>query len=760
MTARGDEVILPLVADDAVLGYRIARSLELDGGVEGRYLAYVDPATGGVLAVHQQNLFANGTVHYRAVDRHPGRARIDRPAPHAYVTLGGNPMTTSEAGTLSWSPDAPQTLTTNVAGTFAAIVNKATDGTPATAELLLQPGGATVWDPSADAHVDAQVQTYLAVNAAKRYVREQIDPDMPTLDDPMIANVNIENACNAFFDGDTINFFQASARCQNTGVLEDVVYHELGHAVHIHQVIEGVGAFDGALSEGASDFLAASITNDPAMGRGFFYTDEALRHLDPEGLENQWPRDIGEIHHTGLIFGGLFWDMREAMIDKLGQREGERVVNQLFVATLRRAASIPTSMIEALAADDDDGDLTNGTPNECVIRGAYGRHGLRTATGAVRAPGASPYNATTTVVRVELDQLSDRCAGDEIDFVTLIWRPGFTQVPVAGSQAMTRAANGRYWATLPLAIDGTLYYSAKVQFKDGSVMTLADNLADSFYTIYQGTTVDLYCTDFEDRDPFREGWTTAGDDKTRWQWGDAQAASGSDPKAAFSGTRILGQGLGADYTPDTSSVVYLPEIQVGQFSDVRLQYRRWLAVEDSHFDQARVTVGGHQAWINFTAEQGDASSIHHIDKEWRFQDVGLSGYTRGKQLHVGFELATDGGLELGGWSIDDVCVVANVHSICGDGVKTATEACDLGAANSDAPSASCRTYCMAAACGDGVLDRDEACDHGEAGDATCTPSCELLDPGGCCSTGGSPAGVGLLGLLVGLAMRRRRRRVP
>ena len=124
-------------------------------------------------------------------------------------------------------------------------------------------------------------------------------------------------------------------------------------------------------------------------------------------------------------------------------------MNQLFVATLRRATSIRTSMVEALAADDDDGDLTNGTPNECVIRGAYGRHGLRTAVGAVRAPGASPYNATTTVVRVELDELSDRCAGDEIDFVTLIWRPGFTQLPVAGSQAMTRVAKDRFWATLP-----------------------------------------------------------------------------------------------------------------------------------------------------------------------------------------------------------------------------------------------------------------------------------------------------------------------
>lgn len=753
----GPEVVLPLVADDAVLGYRVAVPLELDGGTAGRYLAYVDPATARPLAVHQLNHYANGTLKYRGVDRHPGRARIDRPAAHAHVTLGGNPMTTSSTGTLSWSPEAPLPLTTNVLGSFVTVVNKGPGGALATAQLELQPGGATIWDASADPLADAQVQAFLSTDTVKRYVRDKIDPAMPGLDVPTIANVNIENSCNAFFDGESINFFQASDRCQNTGLVEDVVFHEFGHALHTAEIIEGVGSFDGALSEGASDFLAASISNDPAMGRGFFYTDEPLRHLDPQGIEATWPRDIGEIHKTGIIFGGLFWDMRKGMIAKLGAEAGERAVNKLFVAVLRRASSIPTSMVEALAADDDDGDLTNGTPNECVIRDAYGRHGLRTVIGGIRAPGASPFNADATVVRVELDELSERCTGDEIDFVTLVWRPSFTPLPAAGSAAMTKLSNDRFWATLPLAIDAPLYYSAKVQFTDGSVMTLPDNLADSFYTVYQGQTVELYCTDFEERSPFADGWTTASEGKSRWQWGEAEAGAGTDPPVAYSGTRIFAQGIGSDYAPETVSSVSLPPIDVGQYSDVRLQFRRWLAVEDSHFDQARVTVNGRQAWINFTANSGDESSIHHIDKEWRFQDVGVSGYAPGHTIRAGFDLTTDGGLELGGWALDDVCLVANVQSICGDGVKSITEACDLGAANSDAPSAACRTYCMPAQCGDSILDRDEECDHGVDGDATCNKSCELLDTG-CCSTGGSPTGAGVLSLLVGWLLTRSSRR--
>jgi len=50
------------------------------------------------------------------------------------------------------------------------------------------------------------------------------------------------------------------------------------------------------------------------------------------------------------------------------------------------------------------------------------------------------------------------------------------------------------------------------------------------------------------------------------------------------------QVLNGDYAPKSSSYVGMPPIDIGQWSDVHLQYRRWLTVEDSHFDQARILV--------------------------------------------------------------------------------------------------------------------------------------------------------------------------
>ena len=761
VSAPGDDVILPLVADDAVLGYRLATPIQIDGGADGRYLAYVDPSTGTPLAVQQLNRYATGTLRYLGVDRHPLRGRRALPAHRAHVAVGAVPQTTTSDGGLSWTPDAPQLVDTAVVGDLVAVANRGPTGARATTQLSLSPGGIALWDASANSEQDAQLAVYASANAAKEFVRANLDPAMPGLDKPLPANVNLSQTCNAFFDGRSINFMSAGATCQNTGLIEDVVYHEFGHALHLAEIVDGVGAFDGAMSEGAADFLTASITGDPGTARGFFYSDEPLRHLDPPGDEATWPEDIGEVHRTGLIYGGAMWDLRTSLIATLGTPSGLALTHRIYLATLRRATSIPTSLLEALATDDDDGDLANGTPHECLIRAAFGRHGLRTASAVAAQPGALDTPSPSTEVTVDLSGLSALCATDTIDRVDLIWLPGYTRLPAAGTSPMTALSPTRYAAPLPLPSDDVVSYSARVRFTDGTTLIAADNLADPYYSLYRGPTVPLYCTTFDD-DPFVAGWTTGTSDNSPspWAWG-SPIAGGTDPPAAYSGTRILGQSLNGPYPKDLTTWVRLPDIDVGTWSDVHLQYRRWLATEDSFFDPARITVDGDQAWINASSNRGVASSLHHIDREWRFHDVRVSGFGFGHTLRLAFELKAEDELEFGGWSLDDVCVVANIHAICGDGLRTPTEQCDDGPANANTPN-TCRTYCKLPACGDTIVDAPEACDDGPAGSPLCTPACESLaapGDGGCCSSSsGSPAGSLLLALLAAIPLLRRRRR--
>src|SRR5262249_28845156 len=159
----------------------------------------------------------------------------------------------------------------------------------------------------------------------------------------------------------------------------------------------------------------------------------------------------------------------------------------------------------------------------------------------------------------------------------------------------------------------------------------------------------------------------------------------------------------------------------------------WLSVEDSHFDQAKILANDKQVFINTTQGNGNSSSLHSIDKEWRFQDVQVSRYANSHTMQIKFDLASDEGLNLGGWTLDDVCVVAVTSSVCGDGIKSPTEECDDGPNNADAPGA-CRTWCHVPTCGDGIVDEGEQCDGGPGGSSSCTPTCmNVEDNSGCCS---------------------------
>src|SRR5262249_20498944 len=76
------------------------------------------------------------------------------------------------------------------------------------------------------------------------------------------------------------------------------------------------------------------------------------------------------------IWGGAMWDLRQRLTQDLGDTLGNSVTDKLYYAALQRASNIPATYAEILAADDDDGDLSNGTPHVCAINQAFVRHGL------------------------------------------------------------------------------------------------------------------------------------------------------------------------------------------------------------------------------------------------------------------------------------------------------------------------------------------------------------------------------------------------
>lgn len=730
-------VILPIVRPRTGaaldIDYRLTEQLTVESlAGPGRWEVWVDSGTGAPIARRSLIHYATGKVLFDVSDRHPNGTRSARPSIFATHTIDGSPATSTSDGTLTWVSAVDGSVVTGVTGPLVAVTNGTVPGAPpppptVTATLTLPAGGNVTWSDTTE-FGDANLTAFIYANEVKQFAKTRLNPELAWLNGQLSVFTNEPGECNAYSTGDDIHFFPADGQCQNTGRMADVVYHEFGHSVHIQSIIDGVGDFDGAFSEGVSDFLASLITNDSGMGRGFFFTDAPLREINPVGAERRWPEDAtGGVHKVGEIIGGTLWDLRVALEAKLGREAGYEKTLDIYYSLLQRSSDIPSSYAEALLADDDDGNVTNGTPNKCEIDAAFGAHGLAdpSVSLGVKAPTRDGYNIAFSTTGG-----AAACPGaPSVQTAVVEWKKRggeIAEVPLAMSGA-------QYTGTIPTQPEGTVVqYKVTITLSTGTKMSFPNNPADPLYEFYVGPVTVLQCFGFEGG---FEGWTHGAMPATNDEWeASAPFALSSDPKTAFKDRKVLGLDLARDgaYRAMGKAFVDSPEIDVAGNTQVRLQFYRWLGVEDGFYDKARIYANGVEAWSNFTSmEDPGTTGLNHVDQEWRFVDVDLSAAAASGKVKVRFEIDSDAALELGGWSVDEVCIVA----VTGLGLT----------------------------CGNSEVDDGETCDDGNRVDGDgCSANCVDEDPGGgggCCSTGTGPVGAGALSLLtLGFLVLRRRRR--
>ncbi|HTM23076.1 MAG TPA: hypothetical protein VL172_21295, partial [Kofleriaceae bacterium] len=607
--------VLPLAGADGSLVYRAVVRVQVDlESPRGRWDVWLDAATAAPVARRQRLMFASATMTFDAPERWWGSTRHDYPAMGAGLTVGGNPVTADDAGLFSWTGTGTAAVIARARGPLVRVFNKA--GADASWTTSASGGDTLTWSAADDELVDAQITAYVHAQIVKQWARTV--SDIPFLDGQQETNVNINDTCNAFSDGTAINFYASGDGCGNTGRIADIVYHEFGHSLHEHALIAGVGSWDGALSEGLGDFVAATLIGDPDMGRGFFGTDEPLRSCDPQGMEYMWPDDVGEVHDTGRIYCGAMYDLRKNLVALLGEDQGVGLTNELFYESFRRADDIPSTYVELLAWDDDDGNLDNGTPHHCEIDDAYARHGLAEAAGDA-GPRVSPPTLEQLTVTLPTSD-SQICSGGNITGAALEWR--LRADPSVTGMVPMDAISGGFQAAIPPAPAGSVVqYRVIASQQAGAPVSFPTNRADPWYELFVGDVQVLYCTDFE-VDPAGDGWThelvsgDAGEGADDWQWGTPNGQNG-DPRTAYSGASVYGNDLGPDgwngqYQNGKFNRTTMPVVDTQGLEIVRLQYRRWLGVEDGSADHARITANGTEMWSNLA----DAGQTHHLDGEW------------------------------------------------------------------------------------------------------------------------------------------------
>lgn len=228
----------------------------------------------------------------------------------------------------------------------------------------------------------AQVTAFYWTTLARDFAKDFL---LPSHLWRLTTRVNIDATCNAGFSGAdlSINFFRSGNGCQNTSS-SDVVLHEYGHAFDF---VHG-GILDGGYSEGFGDALAILVTRQPLVGRDLSGAGTYFR--DARKVVT-FPPSTPEAHFAGRVYAGFTWELIQQLkkgsahhIDEDAFEVAKRII---LAADTMNPKDIPDAVRLAFLADDDDGDLTNGSPHFAQLAVAADSRRIPRPPDPIAAPG-------------------------------------------------------------------------------------------------------------------------------------------------------------------------------------------------------------------------------------------------------------------------------------------------------------------------------------------------------------------------------------
>ena len=473
--------ILPVVDGDMVTHHLVYEVFLSASEPVGNYIALVDAHDATLLWRHNKVRYTDvsGRVTGDVQLVLPTDPFVEEGFAYQYVTIGGVQVQTDSLGNYVRDITSSSALTTSLYGPYVN-VNRS-DAADAFLSATVDPGDTLniLWN-AGNSH-DAERDGFFHVNVIHEFITT-LDSNFTNINYSMACVVNINSTCNAFWNGSGVNFFIAGNGCPNTAQMPDVVYHEYGHGINdlLYQE-EGSpsGMINGATHEGMADVAASVILDDSRIGRGFFGPGTILRNLDNSAT---YPQNVsGDPHITGLIIGGAFWDLREAT-DLETFQHLTHFAKYGLPDDFDDGTAFSEWFIETLVADDDDGNLGNGTPHSAEIVASFDAHGIgserffRDSFSHTPIPNTTDTtNSYTALFILEGVPLG----GGEPDSVQLIYSADNFQT--ATSVLATMTGLNTYEADIPPQSWGTLvkYY-----------ITAYDPLASSWYTFPLGAPSD------------------------------------------------------------------------------------------------------------------------------------------------------------------------------------------------------------------------------------------------------------------------------
>ena len=302
------------------------------------------------------------------------------------------------------------------------------------------------------------------------------------LNTQVTSNMNLNQTCNAFWSpaAGTVNFYRSGGGCRNTGELAGVFDHEWGHGMDDNDAGGGLSNS----SEAYADIAAIMRLQTSCIGHGFFWTlndgcgqtvdgtgfnsNEALtgasycctdcsgvrdadfaKHVPPNPATalgfvcGQCTASSGpcgrQVHCAAAPSRQAAWDLvardLTAAPFNLDSQSAFLVGARVFYAgsgnigtwhactcgSSSSGCGATNAYMQWITADDDNGNVNDGTPHMTAIFNAFNRHGIACTTPAATNSGCAAGPSTAPTLNVTPGNFQNQLSWNSVAGATRYW---------------------------------------------------------------------------------------------------------------------------------------------------------------------------------------------------------------------------------------------------------------------------------------------------------------------------------------------------
>jgi hypothetical protein len=451
----------------------------------------VDAHTGEVLALEDQNHYVERSVTggiYPLTDtgQCPDNARCGAmqsgyPMPFANTGLASPNNFGNSAGIFQWTSG---NVTTTLNGKYFRMADSCGSISETSGTGSINLGGSNNQHDCTTAGASAgdtpaSRSGFYELNKLAEQARGWL-PTNTWLQGQVTANMNLNQTCNAFWNGTTVNFYRSGGGCRNTGEIAAVFDHEWGHGLDDN---DAAGVLSNS-SEAYADIAAIYRLQASCVGYGFFQsidagcgqtadgtgfnTNEALTGASYCATDCSGVRDTDYAKHSpatpatplGFVCGQCTTGtgpcgrqvhcsaapVRQAAWDfvnrdlaaapfSLDSQSAYIVGNRVFyqgsgnigawhsctcggTATGCAAAN---GYMQWITTDDDNGNLNDGTPHMTAIFNAFNRHGIACSTPTATNTGCSAGPSAASTLTVTPGNFQNQLSWTAVSGATRYW---------------------------------------------------------------------------------------------------------------------------------------------------------------------------------------------------------------------------------------------------------------------------------------------------------------------------------------------------